>query len=401
MTKNFSLRARWVVPVDGTPISGGVVTVADGLIADVGSRADGPVDDLGDVVLLPGLVNAHTHLEFSELDQPLGKPGMALPEWIHQVIANRGSKQRDPQRAIATGLQESSRLGVTTLGDIATESVIDAAANQPEVVGFQEVIGFSAARCDSSLAEVEQRLAASKNQRGISPHAPYTVHPTLLKRLVDLACKQNLPVAMHLAESPEELELLAEGTGPFQQLLEERSMWDSGAIPANSRPLDYLKVLARVPQTIVVHGNYLASDEIEFLANQRDQMSVAYCPRTHTFFGHSTYPLEKMLSTGVRVALGTDSRASNPDLSLLGEMRHVAQHHPGISPDQILHMGTLSGAQALGLEHVAGSITPGKQANLTAVPCDSQTEDPIESVVAGSTNPAATLIRGRRLSPEL
>jgi len=391
-----------VLPIDRPPIDGGVVTITDGLIAAVGTSVEGPVEDLGEVALLPGLVNAHTHLEFSELEKPLGQPGMAFPDWIRLVIASRHHTRRDPQQAIQAGLQESQRLGVTLIGDIATESIAsDSAAAQPYVVGFQEAIGFSAGRTDSVLAEVTRRLGASNNvsaHRGISPHAPYTVHPLLLEHLVDLACDQQIAVAMHLAESPEELELLANGSGPFQQLLEERSMWDRDAIAPNSRPLDYLQVLARAPRSIVVHGNYLTSEEIEYVAERRERMSIVYCPRTHAYFGHSAYPLEQMLSAGVRVALGTDSCASNPDLSLLGEMRHIVHSHQWISPDQILRMGTLSGAESLGLADVTGSLTPGKWANLIVVPCEAKTPDPIEAILNGTAMPSKTWNRGQGIN---
>ncbi len=399
VTAPFSLRARWVLPVDRPPIEGGVVTIADGLISEIGTKPIGPTEDLGDVALLPGLINAHTHLEFSELQQPLGQPGMSLPDWIRLVISSRQPTRREPSQAITAGLQESRQLGVTVIGDIATDSMQNnRTAGDPHVIAFQEVIGFSAARCDSALAEVEQRLAASNQRRGISPHAPYTIHPRLLQRLIDLASTKKFGVAMHLAESPEELELLANGTGPFQQLLEERSMWDRTAIPSESRPMNYLELLAKAPRALVIHGNYLTSKEIEYVALRRERMSIAYCPRTHAYFGHTAYPLQKMFDLGARVALGTDSRASNPDLSLLGEMRHVAQQHQGISAEQILRMGTLSGAEALGLANSAGSISTGKWANLTAVPCDAQAGNPITVILTSNAMPTKTWISGREIS---
>jgi cytosine/adenosine deaminase-related metal-dependent hydrolase len=313
----FSLTARWVLPIDGDPLEGALVTIDDGVVVAVAERsaATGPVHDLGDAVLLPGLINAHTHLEFSHLPQPLGTPGMKLPDWIRLVISDR--RRRDSRASIAAGLRESRECGVTALGDIATSPPLDLPHPHPQLLAFQEVIGFSAARRESSFADLQQRLDnnrdSTKHRPGISPHAPYTVHPQLLERLVDEAQSRELPVAMHLAESPEELELLAAGTGPFRELLAERSMWDTAAIPRGSTPMDYLRVLARAPQALVVHGNYLATSEIEFLGRRRGQMSVVYCPRTHEFFQHNDYPLREMLAAGVRVALGTDSRASNPD----------------------------------------------------------------------------------------
>ncbi len=393
MTK-FSLTARWVLPIDGDPLEGGVVTIDDGVIVAVAdhSTAAGPVHDLGDVVLLPGLVNVHTHLEFSQLRQPLGTPGTSLPDWIRLVIADRKRASRDPQASIIAGLRESLACGVTALGDIATSTQSDLSQPLPHLLAFQEVIGFSAARLESAFAEVRQRLGDSRAAIGISPHAPYTVHPQLLELLVDEARSQDLPVAMHLAESPSELELLADGSGPLRELLEERSMWDAAAIPPGSIPLDYLRVLARAPRAIVVHGNYLSAAEIEFLARQRARMSVVYCPRTHAYFQHAPYPLKTMLDAGVRVALGTDSRASNPDLCLLSEMRCVAQRH-GLSPTEIVRLGTLSGAEALGWSSRIGSIRPGKWADLIAVPCGAA--DPAEAVLQHEGPPTYVWLRGQ------
>jgi cytosine/adenosine deaminase-related metal-dependent hydrolase len=216
----------------------------------------------------------------------------------------------------------------------------------------------------------------------------------LLGGLIDLAITHQLPVAMHLAESSEELQLLAHGDGPFQQLLDERSMWDPTAIPGGTGVLEYLIQMARAPRCLVVHGNYLNGREFEFLAQNHRRMTVVYCPRTHAYFGHRAYPLTKMLAAGVRIALGTDSRASSPDLSLLAEIREVARKHSGIPAEQIVRLGTLAGAQALGWEDFTGSITPGKWANLTAIPCDRRCRDPYTVVVEGEATPAATWLRG-------
>jgi cytosine/adenosine deaminase-related metal-dependent hydrolase len=186
-------------------------------------------------------------------------------------------------------------------------------------------------------------------------------------------------MAMHLAESREELELLRDGTGPFQELLDERSMWDADAIPRASRPLDYLRMLAESPRALIVHGNYLDAGELSYLAAQRERMSLVYCPRTHDYFFHSPYPLGQALALGVRVALGTDSRASNPDLCLFDEMRHVARTHPTVDPQQVLRMGTLDGAESLGYQGQMGSITPGKRNELIAIPLsDASLDDPSE-----------------------
>jgi cytosine/adenosine deaminase-related metal-dependent hydrolase len=236
---------------------------------------------------------------------------------------------------------------------------------------------------------------------GISPHAPYTVSRTLVKDLVSLAVNYQLPMAMHLADSRDELEFLKTGAGPFINLLEERSMWDPEAIPKSSRPLDYLRMLAAAPRTLVVHGNYLDEEELGFIAENREWMSLVYCPRTHAYFGHSSYPLHQALARGVRVALGTDSRASNPDLSLLSEMRHVFRTHTGIDPNTVLHMGTLAGAEALGRENFIGTITADKSADLVAVPIPRNTngtpEDILGAIFADDSPAGVVYLAGRRL----
>ena len=185
---------------------------------------------------------------------------------------------------------------------------------------------------------------------------------------------------MHLAESKAELQLLCSGEGPLRDLLVERGLWGQLALPRGLRPLDYLRQLARAQRALVIHGNYLDDDELAFLAKHADQMALVFCPRTHAFFRHEAYPLAKALSLGVAVALGTDSRGSNPDLSLLNEMRFVAQHYLDVSPADVVRLATLAGAQALGRDADTGTITPGKLANLTAIALpDRNVNDPYEA----------------------
>lgn len=395
----FSLRARWILPVEGPPLAEGVVTIEGERIVEVGKASSSETIDLGDAVLLPGLVNAHTHLEFSDCEKPLGKPGTPLPDWIRQVIGTRHRSDRDATAAIERGLAESLRAGVTTIGEISTCSpAAHTSFAGSHLLVFQEVIGFSAGRIESVHHDLERRVDSACEtalEVGISPHAPYTVHPELLQRLVASANNRQLPIAMHLAESREELELLRAGTGPFQQLLADRSMWDAAAIPRGSRPLDYLKVLAAAPRVLVIHGNYLDDEEISFLAEHRDYMSVVYCPRTHAYFGHDSYQLDKMLKAGVRVVLGTDSRASNPDLSLLAEMRFLARRYPDVRACEILEMGTRAAAAALGVDADVGSLVPGKLADLVALPCPAGV-DPLDAVFYTDTGPVCVFVRGRQ-----
>jgi cytosine/adenosine deaminase-related metal-dependent hydrolase len=164
--------------------------------------------------------------------------------------------------------------------------------------------------------------------------------------------------------------------------------------------MEYLHELSRAARTIVVHGNYLGDDEITFIATNRDRMSVVYCPRTHAYFQHSPYPLAELLRAGVNVALGTDSRASNPDLDLRKEIRITVDRHR-VNPELALRMGTINGAIALGLQHLCGSITVGKSANLTVIQLPSRrVADPHELLFDDASRVVATICRGRVLYSE-
>jgi aminodeoxyfutalosine deaminase len=398
---SFALRARLVFPVEGPPLANGLITIAGPRIVAVGENlSSAPPIDLGHVAILPGLVNAHTHLEFSDLDAPLGEPGQPLPAWIEQVIAFRRASPPQGRSPLERGLEECRREGITALGEIQTQFVLDPQIEPPlDWFAFAEVIGGEPQRIEPLLAAARESLhsaSGSRRRAGISPHAPYSVHPELFARLVELANQANAPVACHVAESREELEFLYDGSGGFQRLLEKLGItWPAASIPRGTRPLDYLRVLARAPRALVIHGNYLADDEVALLA-AHEQIAVVYCPRTHRYFGHPRYPLPQLLAAGVEVALGTDSRASNPDLSLLAEMRYVATAFPEVSPAQVLELGTLAGARALGIAEDSGSLRPGKYANLAVIAlADVPAPDSYESLFAPDQPVVGTMFHGQ------
>jgi len=401
------LKARYVLPVTTPPIPGGVVTIVGDRIAEVGAKPAGEeVEDLGNAVVLPGLVNAHTHLEFSDLAKPLGEPGIGFVDWIRRVVAQRLQRDDRSQQPVKKGLRESIRNGTTTLGEIArpgwpVEQFDDA---RFDATVFLELIAMTSDRVAAALELAQRHLAAAKSSStwhpGLSPHAPYSVHPELLAALVSLSAAGGVPVAFHLAESPEELELLRDGSGPFRELLDELAAWDPNRFPPGTRPLNYLHTLAGARRSLIVHGNYLDDEEIALLAEHRRQMAVVYCPRTHIFFQHESYPLGRMLAAGVTVALGTDSRASSPDLNLLAEMRSAAARHPDVAPETILRMGTILAAEALGRQAEVGSLEPGKVANLAVVALpDHHAADPHELLFSRDQPVIATWRRGRKDQP--
>jgi cytosine/adenosine deaminase-related metal-dependent hydrolase len=397
----FALKARYLFPIDSPPIPNGLLTVSGGRIVAVGENVSGgPPRDLGNVAILPGLINAHSHLEFSDLPFPLGQPNMAFTDWLAQVVTWRRQQMAEPEaaelrlRAARRGLDEVTRTSTIAVGEIASPGWAEAAfqTGSLDVTIFLELLGLSPLRVEPLLAAAAAHLttaaATTKWRAGFAPHAPYSVNPELLARTCPLSRQYQVPVAMHLAESREELELLQSGSGPFVPLLEAFEAWCPDAIPRGSRPLDYLRVLAQAHRALVIHGNYLGPEDITFLAARTARMSVVYCPRTHAYFGHDPYPLPEMLAAGVNVAVGTDSRASSPDLNLWEDLRCVRRTFRGVAPADIVRMGTLCGAAALGLEQIYGSLTPGKAASLTIVPlADDTADDPYELVLESSPNP--------------
>jgi cytosine/adenosine deaminase-related metal-dependent hydrolase len=377
------------------------VEISAGRISAIHDRP-GPVTcDLGNAAIIPGLVNAHTHLELSDAPAPL-LPASPFTAWLKQVMAHRlarGAASESAPSPVVRGREESARCGTTTLGDIAGQPAAATEGHDalpgPRTVAFLELLGLAPERTGPQLQRAADHVAAKTSSLpGLSPHAPYSVHPDLLRGAVDLAVKHRVPVAMHLAETRAELELLATGTGEFVPFLEALGAWRPDAIPRGSRPLDYLRELSRAECALVVHGNYLDDVEIDYLASHPN-LTVVYCPRTHAFFGHDPHPWRGLLARGINLAVGTDSRASNPDLSLFAELQFLRQLAPDLDPSELLQVGTFNGAFALGLEHETGSLATGKSADLAIVNLAGDETDPYALLFHPESRVGLTLCAGR------
>ncbi len=365
--------------------------IGDGRLLGVESGRSVDAIDLGRVALIDGLVNAHTHLEFSGIAQPIPTAGR-FTDWIRAVIAHRRAHPANVGEAVRAGLCESLESGTTLLGDIATSgwSSQDYAASQIPGIVFQEILGLLPDRIDEqrNLASAHQYRIVTPLSAGISPHAPYSTHLDLVHEAVDLARKTGCPLAMHLAETQAELELLAQGTGEFRELLTELGIWRDDPSAFGKRPMDYLEILSQAPRALVIHGNFLEEDELQFIA-ARPHMTLVYCPRTHAAFGHSDHPWRRLLEQGGQVALGTDSRASNPDLSLFAELQFLASQNPEHSHLDLLQLGSSAGRIALGL---GGS----DRANFTLVRLgDSSLNDPQRHLFAQTNRVCGTMVNGR------
>lgn len=403
MTDSFqTYRARWVVPVEGRPLEGGYLIVRDDRILSVLPRWSGPAVDLGDVALIPGLVNCHTHLEFSLLREPLGPP-RPFAAWIERVVRYRQEAAEHVSAAIRAGLGEAVSSGTTVLGDIATEGwTWDdylAGSPLPTLAVFQEFLGLTHQRV-ALQEELSERFLAPIELppywiRGFSPHAPYSVHPALLDTIVKYGVEHpEHPVTVHLAETEAERELLAHDRGELRELLEAFHIWSPGLF-GGRRPLDWLQQLADLPRALVVHGTHLDSHELRFLA-QNPHLTLVYCPRTHAAAESKPHPWYDVLEMGGSVAIATDSRATNPDLSLWRELQFLADRTPRVPHHSILRLGTLAGARALGMLESHGSLIPGKQADLAVVElADPAFDDPVHDILAPGNRIVGTMIGGK------
>lgn len=358
----ITYQARWILPVVGEPVENGAVQIAGGRQLRIWRHAPDNAVDLGNVAIIPGLVNAHTHLEFSNLTRPL-QPFLPFTDWIRAVVAYRRSHPDGVASAIRQGLDACLQSGVTLVGEIATTGwKPDDYALGPQAVVFQELLGLDPNR----IAELES-LAESHLGRwsefegrlppGWSPHAPYSIHPELCRRIIQQAAqRRTIPIAIHVAETAAELQLLKSGDGEFRDLLQQFGVWHEGLFGGRS-PRQFLELLAEVDHGLAIHGNYLTEDDLMFLA-QNPHVTLVYCPRTHAAFGHPPHPWLRLLNLGGSVALGTDSRASNPDLNFWAELQFLHAQFPDVSALEILYLATQSGARALGRGKAAARWRP-------------------------------------------
>jgi len=401
------LAARWVVPVAAPPIAGGAVLLgSDGRVEAIGPdalvpRPDGvPGEAFPDAILIPGLVNAHTHLELTGFD--LGAPPEAdFRSWIARVRAVKETRSADDFVAWARlGIAECWSGGVTTVGDTGDSgSVIQALAELGgSGVAYQEAFGPHPSQVRESLAGLQGRVeevgrwAGGRVRIGVSPHAPYTVSGPLYAAVATWARMEALPLAVHLAESPAESELLLGGAGPFAEAWHERGIPLPPGPPCS--PVEWVErhgVLGE--RTLCIH--VVQAHEADLVRLARSAAAVAHCPLSNAAHRHGKAPLGGFLACGIRVGLGTDSVLSVGTPDLLAEAR-AARRLADLDADAALALATLGGAQALGLEEEIGSLEPGKWGDCAVVRPRFPAGDPAEQVVeARREDVVATFLGGR------
>jgi len=409
--------ARWVLPITQPPIENGTVVETDGVISYVGSREDapaGPDYDLGEAILLPGLINTHTHLELTAMRGFLENCQFAA--WIDKLRQSRNEVLDDAMLLDSArfGITEGIEAGITTYADTCSSGVVLQAMRELGVRGimYQEVFGPDPSQSSGAMRELEERIEKLHGAQtdlvslGVSPHAPYTVSDALYDAASKFANERALPLAMHIAEGEAENDIVVSGTGEFAD------RWRRRGIPVERRarsPIALLEkhgALERGP--LLIHCVRVDDADIAIMARHR--CAVAHCPASNAKFGHGIAPLLPIMAAGIRVGMGSDSVASNNRMDILDEARlavliHRAatRKHDAFGAHQALELATIGGARALGFESRVGSLEVGKDADLAAFRIDiSRTTpigDPYSAAIFALPGRSAELVtvRGRML----
>jgi cytosine/adenosine deaminase-related metal-dependent hydrolase len=358
--------------------------------------------DVSDCVALPGLVNAHSHLELSDLQGRAPFEGDFV-KWLGGVTQGRRELKGELSDTIADACKMSLTGGVTSVGDVCfRHRAWRHLARQPiRKTCYAEVFGMTS-DLESPRAYLERCIEETQEDEllrlGLSPHAPYSAGPGVYEFTGRLAKEHQLPLVTHMAETEAEVEFLTKGSGGWMDYLQRIHMWDGSFAFPGKRPVEYFLSLPISDQSfLLAHVNYINDEELEALA--KTQHSVAYCPRSHGFFGHRPHRFREMSAAGINVCLGTDSLASNSSLSILDEMRYLHREFGDPAPEAILAMATVNGAKAIGWSDKIGVIEEGKEADLAVIPLQNFKRDPLVDVLESEEQVKLTMVRGRCFFP--
>lgn len=368
-------RAPYVVPVSLPIIENGGVLCQKGQIIRIGkfidlqSNAD-KIVDYENSILTPALVNGHTHLELSHLAD-LGKTEPSINNditaWIRTLLTKRETAETKPgdimqaARKALKGLHDSGCVAVADIGN-QQESHLITKNTEAQVLFFLEMLGLSNNAENDNL----EKLHDLADDIHCTAHAPYSTSPKLIRQLKKRANLQNTFFPLHVAESSGETAFLMNGKGPIRDFLEERGAWDDSFIPPQKNSVSYLNDLGVLDnKTVCVHAVHVTNEEIKMLAES--QVKICLCPGSNRYMGVGKAPVKKILDQGLLPALGTDSLASNPTLNMWREMRLLFEDNPELDPEIIFNMATKGGADAFGMSHQFGALTPDKSSKFIAV----------------------------------
>jgi cytosine/adenosine deaminase-related metal-dependent hydrolase len=379
------LRSRVVLPVSRTAIEDGAVLVSGNRIIAVdcwknlSATHSAEIIDLGDSILMPGLVNAHCHLDYTDMAGLL-PPQKLFTDWITLMLATKAEwTYTEFAESWLHGAQMLLRTGTTTVADFEAvpELIPDVWSSTPlRVLSFMELTGVKSRRSPRDILNEAVTLIAHQHdehsQGGLAPHAPYSTVPELIRLTAGEVQKRNWPISIHVSESAQEFEMFTRAQGGMFEWLRrnERDMSDCG----HGSPVQHLERNGALSEKLLaVHVNYLAPGDAGLLA--RRDVSVVHCPRRHFYFQHAAFPFAELTAANVNICIGTDSlatvfktRKEVVELNMFDEMRAFAGTHPGTPAEAILQMATVNGARALGRAGEIGEISPGALADLAVIP---------------------------------
>jgi cytosine/adenosine deaminase-related metal-dependent hydrolase len=377
-----------VVPVTQPPVADGCVAVEGDRILWVGpysSAPEGQVEDLGDGVLLPGLVNAHTHLELSHLGHLRAVAKKGFLGWMEAVVSARDAPPPGVRAGAGDAIAGLVGSGTAAVGDVSnTLAHLDLLEDSGlDAVVFFELLGWDPARADAVLASADRRLAEVAGRRTrvrLAGHAPHSVS----RRLFEGLAMRGGPASVHLAESPAETRFLASGDGEWPEFLARRGLGHVAFEPPVLSPVQYLDSLGVLtPGLLAVHCVQTAPDDWRLLASRG--VRVALCPRSNRNLGLGLPPVKGLLEAGVGLCLGTDSLGSAESLNVLDDAALLHRELPGLDPALLVRLATAGGAEALGLSDL-GTLAPGKRAVLAFAPGAPQLSDPLGFLLSGDAH---------------
>ncbi len=373
------VRAHTVVTMDGAPIEDGAVAISGNRIIDLGSfdevkgRNSGEIVDLGEQVLLPGLINAHCHLDYTCLRGKI-PPQKSFADWIRAINAEKAKLSgADYLSSITEGFAEAKRFGTTTVANLTAFPELISQIHSPiRTWWFAELIDVRSPEQANGLVDLAIESLKPAENWGLAPHALFTASADLYRCSEEIARRESILLTTHLAESPEEMEMFRDGSGALYDFMKSsgRDVSDCGGMTPLAA---FIGIGRALPiEWIVAHLNELAESDFDLLGRSTRKFHVAHSPRSHHYFAHSRFPFERLRALKFNVCLATDSLASNESLSLFAEMRAFQRNEPGLSPDKIFKMVTVNPALALDQSRHGGTmgrIRPGFQADLISIPC--------------------------------
>jgi cytosine/adenosine deaminase-related metal-dependent hydrolase len=386
-------KAAWVLPIATPPIRRGAVLVSRGRVVacgadplDLPSASDG-IDtiDHGAAAILPGLVNAHTHLELSWMRNQV-PPSDSMPAWAGALMALRRTVSSEPPAPIVDAVRDVRAAGTSLVGDVTnTLAAYDVLADS-ELGGaiFRELLGFSApdpaALVAAAQAQIDALVPLEWLRPSIVQHAPYSVSQALFAAIAGAA--GGKPVSVHVGESAEEIQFLRDGTGAWRELLAALGVWNDSWQPPGCGAVEYLDRLGVVNERLLaVHCTRMGEGELALLGRARS--TIVTCPRSNRWTGSGVPPIERFYASGARVAIGTDSLASVQDLNVFAELAEVRRLAPSVPAARLIASATVEGAAALGFGAQQGTLAPGMRADLIAVRVPAAVEDVEEYLLSG------------------